>query len=302
LRYGVKSSIADLCLGIQISRTPDHSFHICQEHYIVKSLAELSLSNVNVRYTPMSGGVVKSMQNPEQSGAKPLDQSDHELYRRMFGKLMYAMVATRPDIAFAVGYLGRYLHAPTTIQLAAARHIFGYLKGTSNLGILYSRGSEDNKLPLQGYGDSDFASEETRKSTTGYVFFVGASPITWCSQLQSVVATSTTEAEYISLFETAKEAVWLRRLLRSLGYPCVGATPIYEDNLSCISLTRDDAPHYRTKHIDVKFHFTRGEIINGTIEVRQVSSEENVADIFTKAQTRDKFLSDRKRLNLVSRL
>ena len=213
---------------------------------------------------------------------------------------MYAMVATRPDLCFSVGFLGRYLSCPTTAHLSIAKYILGYLKGTPKVCLKYYGRSEQNlSLLLQGYGDTDFAGSDTRRSTTGHVYTLGASPIVWSSRLQRLVATSTTEAEYIGCFETAKDAIWLRNYVCELGYPCGGPTPIHQDNLSCITLTRDDAHHSRTKHIDIKYHFTRDQIVRRVIDIATISSEDNVADIFTKAQPRTRFATDCKRLCLV---
>ena len=298
IRYSVKCSPAKLCLGIEICRPSNHSILLSQEQYIAKTLAELNLVDIKVRHTPMAGGVAEAMMSAT-SGAKLLDPLESTLYRSIFGKLMYAMVATRPDISFVVGLLGRYLLCPTTLHLSAAKSVLGYLKGTLKVSLQCSRGSDESKLPLQSYVDSDFASTDNRRSTTGYVCFLGDTPITWCSQKQSVVATSTTEAEYIALFEATKEVVWLRRLIYSLGYPCGGATTIYEDNASCITLTREDAHHSRTKHLSVKFHFTRDQIVRGVICVKAVPSADNTADIFTKIQPQIRFQRDYKHLNLV---
>lgn len=252
----MKHSDAKLCLNIEISREPDGSVLLGQEGYVACTLAKLDMADIKIRHTPMSGGAVEAMLSAT-SGAKPLTPLDSTLYHCIFGKLMYAMVVTRPDLCFSVGFLGRYLSCPTTTHLSIAKYILRYLKGTPKVCLKYYGRSEQNlSLLLQGYGDINFTSSDTRHSTTGHVYTLGASPIVWSSHLQRLVATSTTEAEYISCFETAKDAIWLRNYVCKLGYPCGGPTPIHQDNLSCITLTRDDAHHSCTKHINIKYHFT----------------------------------------------
>ena len=158
-----------------------------------------------------------------------LGPDDHLLplsvpYREAVGCLMYAMVLTRPDIAFAVSRVAKFTSAPRTSHWTAVKRIFRYLSGTLNMGISYSGSLTD--LTLQGYCDADYAGDhDDRKSRTGYLFLIANGAITWTSKRQGCTADSTTEAEFVAMAETVKEAIWLRRLLSSLGFPATTPTP-----------------------------------------------------------------------------
>ena len=158
---------------------------------------------------------------------------------------------------------------------------------------------ESDQLSLQGYVDPDFASTEERKSISGYAFFIGGALVSYCSVRQKSVSTSTAEVEYVALCEATKEAIWLRLLLSELGYFQTGPTTLHEDNQSCISMNREDVHHSRTKHIDVKYHFTREQIELNKILVKYISTTDQVANIFTKQQDKARFELDCKRLGLV---
>ena len=127
---------------------------------------------------------------------------------------------------------------------------------------------------------------------------MGSNIITWCSKRQTTVATSTTVAEYFALYEATTEAVCLRALLKDLGQDQKGATTIREDNQTAIKLAQDDASHKRTKHIDVKFHYTKEQVDSGVIQVEYVATEENLADFFTKQLPRIQHQNFSKQLRL----
>lgn len=295
LRYGLKSSLTELILGIRVTRTPN-GFALDQEHYIVKSIVELGLESITPRYTPLSGGAAESLLSLD-NGARPCTDTEASQYRSIFWKLMYASVCTRPDISYSLSILGRYLQQPNSVHLSMAKGVVAYLKGTSKAVLNMGRLTCD-QFPLLTYVDSDFANSPGRRSTTGYCIYLGGSLIAWNSRLQDTVATSTTEAEYIALFEATKETVWLRQLVTSMGYAQEGPTIVNEDNLSCIALSRDNTHHSRTKHINIKYHFTREKIENGVVKVQAVSSLLNVADTFTKVQPVIRFQKDFHRLGL----
>jgi hypothetical protein len=162
--------------------------------------------------------------------------ADPGLYKRILGKLNF-LLQTRPDIQYAVNCLSRFAHYPQKPHLDVVRHLFRYLKGTLDFGLLYRRGESH----LLGYSNSDWAGDrDDRKSTTGYLFLLGSTPITWRSQKQPCIALSSTEAEYVALSSYAKEATWLQRLLRELKILPVSSripTEIRCDNQSAIKLS-----------------------------------------------------------------
>ena len=151
---------------------------------------------------------------------------------------------------------------------------------------------------LLGYVDSDWANSKDRKSTTGFTFFLSNHTITWCSKKQPTVATSTAHAEYIALYEASTETSCLRTLLAQVKIPQAKATIIKEDNQTAIRLAEDDASHKRTKHIDVKYHYSKELQDLGETKIEYVPSSENIADFFTKALPHDQHVAFCKRLGL----
>jgi len=129
-------------------------------------------------------------------------------YMSIIGSLRY-IINTRPDLAYAVGVVSRYMEAPGKEHWAAVKHILRYLKGTLGYGYKYDKGAELKPI-LVGYSDSDFAGDvEDRKSTTGIGYFLGSSLVTWASQKQRIVALSSCEAEYVAVAAAACQGIWL---------------------------------------------------------------------------------------------
>jgi hypothetical protein len=213
------------------------------------------------------------------------------------GGLLYAVTSTRPDIAAAVNQVCRFMQDPGKPHWEAVKRILRYLKGTTENGLLLGGDSTD----LAGYADADWAGDvDKRKSVTGYVFYLGQAPISWNSKLQPTVALSSTEAEYMALAAAAQEALWLRNLLKGMNVQQTNATTIYEDNQGCIKLTKATKDHARTKHIDIRHHFTRDLIEQNQISIEYCPTEEMVADALTKALVPYTFLKLSKRLVSIS--
>ncbi|KAE8707195.1 putative ribonuclease H protein [Hibiscus syriacus] len=209
-------------------------------------------------------------------------------YSNDIGCLMYAMVCTRPDLAHDVSQVCKYMSKPDKQHWEAVKWIFRYLKGTVGHGIVF--GSQRDNPLVVGYVDSDYASDlDNRRSTTGYVFTLGGGPICWKSTVQSVVALSTTEVEYMAAAEAAKEALWLTSLVKELGVQ-QGGVHLLCDNQSTIHLAKNQVYRARTKHIDVRFHKIRELVASGEILFQKVHTDENAVDMFTKPVTTDKFM------------
>lgn len=273
-----------LLLEIQISVTGS-SISLSQTNYLHKFLEEQSMLECSPRSLPISGGDVGVAFN-----------SKHELcnkivYQHLLGKVTYAMVSTRPDIAFAVGLLGRFMAAPTMHHLFMIKSLLRYLSHTKNFGIVYTK---TEKLELKAYCDSDYAGDlRDRKSTRGEAIFLNDSPVGWRSRKQKCTATSSTEAEYMELSEVAKEVVWHRRFLADIGCPQIAPTPIYVNNTSAIAIALDDTESNRMKHIDVPFHYIREKIADETVRLIHCPTALQRADIFTKALEKEKFYPHR---------
>uniref|UniRef100_A0A2N9GY11 Reverse transcriptase Ty1/copia-type domain-containing protein n=1 Tax=Fagus sylvatica TaxID=28930 RepID=A0A2N9GY11_FAGSY len=222
---------------------------------------------------------------------------DAILYRQLVGSLVYLTV-TRPDISYAVHIVSQFMAAPRSLHYVAVLRILRYLKGTLFHGLHFS---SQSSLILQAYSDADWAGDPTdRRSTTGYCFLLGDSLISWRSKKQSVVARSSTEAKYRALADTTVELLWLRWLLQDLGIDCSTAVPIHCDNRSAIQIAHNDVFHERTKHIEIDCHFVRHHLLQGTLQLRSVSSQDQLADIFTKPMPSGRFCDLISKLKLVS--
>ena len=209
-------------------------------------------------------------------------------YREAVGSLLYLAQGTRPDIAFAVGVVSRFLANPRISHWTAVNHIGEYLANTITNGIVY--GGENDSLQLTGYSDADWGDDpETRRSVSGYVFKLAGGAISWHSKRQQLVAKSSTEAEYVAASEAAAEGVWIRGLLNELECLQIGPTKILEDNAGARYHAKNDCDHSRMKHLDIRHHFIRDRIDIGQIELIECSTHNMAADMFTKALGRNKF-------------
>lgn len=215
----------------------------------------------------------------------------------MVGSLRY-LVNTRPDLAFSVGYVSRFMEAPTTEHWAAVKHILRYVNGTLKLGCKFEKNG--GGFQLTGYSDSDMAGDiSDRKSTTGVLFKLGNNLISWQSQKQKVVALSSCEAEYIAATTAACQGVWLSRLLGELMLEDPSCVVLKIDNKSAIDLCKNPVLHDRSKHIDTRYHFIRECVEQRKIKVEHVCSEDQLADILTKPLDKIQFQELCKKMGLV---
>ncbi|KAH9753759.1 hypothetical protein KPL71_015193 [Citrus sinensis] len=207
-------------------------------------------------------------------------------YASVVGSLMYVMVCTRPDISQAVSMVSRYMHNPGKNHWLAVKWILRYLYGTVDVGLLFKK---DCGQQCVGYCDSDFAGDlDKRRSTTGYVFTLGGGPVSWRSILQSTIALSTTEAEYMAATEAVKEAIWLKGLLGDLGVIQENIAVFY-DNQSVIFLAKNQTYHSRTKHIDVKYHYVREISEGGDVLLKKINTKDNPSEMLTNVISGVKF-------------
>lgn len=265
---------ANCFIGLQIERdTINNTLKIHQRPYLEKILKRYNMEDCKAVSTPMDVNT-RLVKSTEESK----DEKDYP-YKEAVGSLIYLMIGSRPDIAYSVGRLSQFMDAYDKTHWTAVKHILRYLKGTLDLGITY-RGDGTNKL--QGFCDSDYAGDqETRKSTSGFIFILNGGAVSWSSKLQRITALSTTEAEYISLAEAAKQSMWLRQLLADLNQN-QEAIQINCDNQGALKIVQNPTNHQRTKHIDVRYHYIRDMQQNGTINVQYLATREQLADILTK--------------------
>ena len=274
-------------LGVEIYQLRDGSIFISQNKYIQSILERFNLSEANCVSTPIEISWYANDFEKEPSKAP---------YREAVGNLMFLQVVSRPDISFAVNIASRALEKPSNAHWMLVKRIFRYLKGTVDVGLLYCR---DNSF--EAYSDADYAGDrETRKSTSGILCKHASAAITWQSKRQQCVALSTTEAEFVSAASAAKEIIWLKRLFTECEID-IGNYTLFIDNMSAIKLIKNPEFHQRSKHIDVKYHFIRNLYEKGEIDVKYVRSEEQTADVFTKALTKPRFMYMKAKLGLRSK-
>ena len=219
-------------------------------------------------------------------------------YAMALGCLMYIMVSTRPDLAHSLSILSRFMANPGMEHWKALKWLLRYLKGTWNHGLVYEKTKQE--VHLTGFVDADYASnKDNRRSTTAYMFMLNDSCICWKAQLQSVVALSTTEAEFMATTEAFKEAVWLQGILQELRQ-MRDKTTIFSDSQSSIHLCKNPVYHEKSKHIDIRLYWIREKIEEGTIKLEKISTDDNPADMGTKVLSVSKFRHCLNLLNLGS--
>ncbi|XP_042038299.1 secreted RxLR effector protein 161-like [Salvia splendens] len=209
-------------------------------------------------------------------------------YANAIGSVMYLMVSTRPDIAYAVSCLSRYMANPGPVHWEALKWLLRYLKHTTEYELCYSKCNEG--VSLTGFVDSNYANDrDKRKSTTSYVFTICRFCISWKSQLQHIVALSTTESEYIALTEAMKEIVWLKGVLSELKFVKFSPT-VFSDSQSSIKLCKNNVFRDKTKHIDVRFHYIRDIVEKCEVFLQKVHTDINPADMGTESLPFEKLL------------
>ncbi|KAG8491868.1 hypothetical protein CXB51_015214 [Gossypium anomalum] len=272
-------------LGMKILRDRKASkLYLSQKGYIEKVLCRFNMQSAKPVSTPLAAHFRLSSALSPQSDDE-IEYMSHVPYSSAVGSLMYAMVCSRPDLSYAVSAVSRYMASPGKEHWKAVQWILRYLRGTTDVCLQFRR----TKDGVIGYVDADFAGDlDRRRSLTGYVFTIGGCAISWKATLQTTVALSTTEAEYMAITEACKEAIWLKGLFSKLNKDLQIST-VFCDSQSAIFLTKDQMFHERTKHIDFRYHFVRDIIARGDIVVSKISTHENPADMMTKSLPITKF-------------
>ncbi|KAD5803210.1 hypothetical protein E3N88_14570 [Mikania micrantha] len=243
-------------LGLEINYEGEHVL-LHQTAYSADLLLKFGMLDSKPAWTPVEPNLKLYIDE-----GKDLD--DETMYRKIVGSLIY-LTLTRPDIAFIVGVLSRFMQHPKQPHLHAVRRVLWYVKATLRLGVLFQR---EVVMCLVGYCDADYGDDpSSRRSTTGYVIKLGSGAISWCSRLQPTVSLSTTEAEYCSAAMAAQESTWLLRLLAELGQNIEEKMILWCDNVSAIKLAENPTFHARTKHIEVHYHYIREKVLQGEIDL-----------------------------------
>lgn len=266
-------------LGIKITRNRDaRTISLSQTTYIDTILSRFHLSDAKPTATPIVPGASLSKDNAPADDTEAAHMQKTP-YREAIGSLMYAAIATRPDISFAVSALSQFLNNPGEVHWEFVEWIFRYLAGTKTHTLMYGNEHHD----LIGYTDADGASQEHRHAISGFAFLIDGGAISWASRKQELVTLSTAEAEYVAATHAAKECIWLRKLSIPLFGSHSTPTTLYCDNQAALHLATDDNYHARTKHIDIRFHFIRQTITDGEINIEYCPTQAMTADILTKA-------------------
>lgn len=295
-------------LGNRITRDrPNRKLWISQKPMIYDLLQNWEMLDCTPSKVPLSQHLHKLPTPPPNSLPNIVDDDILINYQRIVGSLIYLAICTRPDIAYAAMALGQYNAAPTRAHLLAAKGVLRYLQGTMDYGIEYTAPTNpnvpDTVVPFThgcALSDADWASDETdRKSISGYCFFYHGNLVSWSASKQKVVASSSTEAEYYALSYALREAIWIRLFLTDMRFPVPKPFPLLCDNKSTLNIANSDANSSRTKHIDVRYHFIREKIHDGTFDTTWIPTADMTADIFTKPLAFPLFAKHRAALGIV---
>jgi len=278
----------DWYLGVAFDDQGDY-LRMSQKDYVDKMLSKYEVDISRVEDTPMNDKV-KLVKSSEDTLFDDFD------LKGKVGSLMYLAVCTRPDIAHAVSVIARMSNHPSKVVCNAVNHLFAYLNKNRDLGIVFTKEKDSEG---SGWCDSDYAGDENDfKSTSGIVFFIGLTIVCWYSSKQSTTAQSSSDAEAIAMNFASKEVVWIRGLLSELGEDIKLPTKMFGDNQAAIMLSKNPVFHKRTKHIMVKISYMQEQVKESVIIWLYISTLLNIADMFTKALGRVRFLEARNRLRL----
>ena len=287
-------------LGIRVERQGQKGkIKLNQRLYIEDLLERFNMTNCKTANTPLEANVNQQVKDLKTATNSEIDEMNEKPYRQQVGSLLYLANTTRPDIMFAINFLCRFCENPRILHWKMAKHVLRYLRGTTDYSIRYEK---TNKL-LQAYVDSDWGGNlEDRHSCSGFVTFLAGAPISWATKKQRCVALSTMESEYIALSEVTKEIVYFRELLKHMKQSKFVSkeTQVFCDNQSAISLCTNNIHHARSKHIDIRFHFSREAQKQGHIKVEYKPTSDMAADILTKSLPRLKHVKCVELLKLCS--
>ena len=274
-------------LGVQFARDRVRgTITLSQEKYAREILSRFNMLGCDPSDSPTSVKRLSKDMGPASEGERK--EMQKVPYRAAVGALLYLSTATRPDLAQAVSQVARFSADPGQQHWNAVLRIFAYLSGTLTRGLTYSRAPS---FSLFGYADADDAGcQDTRKSTSGFLFMFGNAPLSWKSQMQKSTALSSCESELVALSLAAREAMWLRGLFIEIyGVALIPPTTIFEDNDGARALAADARFSEKSKHIARKHFFVQERVQEQSLVVRRCDTRKMLADIFTKPLGRQVF-------------
>lgn len=256
---------ASRILGMDIARDREKgTLILSQQKYLEKVLRTFGMFEAKSVVTRTASHFKLRSLHPKER-AEEYEYMKSLPYASVVGSLMYAMIGSRPDLGFAVGLISRFMSHPSREHWEAAKWVLRYVKRAYDMCLTFRRCSD---FSIEGYSDSDYSTDlDKRRSVSGIVFKFGGNTVSWKSGLQSVVALSATEAEYMALTLTVKEAIWLRGICTEMGFE-QNSVRIHCDSQSAITLSKNSVHHERTKHMDRDFHFIRDIVAKGWVSIR----------------------------------
>lgn len=281
LKFKIRDTTsANRYLGIDIVQDMDAgTVKISQKLYIQTLLERFDLATAHIAKTPLPPGILYT-KNDCPTSPTDIQSMSEKPYRAIVGSLMYASVATRPDISYSVQTLSQFCQNPGMSHWNGAVHVLRYLSGTSEVGIIYRHGAEPSPV---GYFDADWGMDvDDRRSISGYAFLMAGGAIGWSAKKQATVAMSSTEAEYVASTYAGRQAVWVNSLLGEIGRG-VPVMDMRGDNQGAIALSENPVFHARTKHIHISERWISEKVGRGEIRITYIPTTENLADIFTKS-------------------
>jgi hypothetical protein len=260
-------------LGIEVKKISD-GLLLTQQRYATDIIRRANMG----KSKPVDNTISTTDKLSLSDGVR-LGAVDSTRYRSMVGALQY-LTLTRPDISFAVNKVCQFLHAPTTIHWSAVKRILRYIQGTLSMGLKVRRSASTT---VGAFSDADWAGcVDDRRSTGGFAVFFGSNLISWSARKQPTVSRSSTEAEYKALANATAETMWIQQLLTELQVPHSPVARLWCDNIGATYLSANPVFHARTKHIEVDFHFVRERVAQKLLDIRNISTNDQVADGFTK--------------------
>jgi hypothetical protein len=281
---------AHYLLGMKIEKK-ENQLQLHQSKYVMNKLTQFRMNECSETTTTPETTVRLSANDGSNK------ETEETLYRAIVGGLIYIQTSTRPDIAHAVNMVTRYMKAPTTTHMTAAKRILRYLRSTVNSGLVYKNSGSDDSVIVTAYCDSDWGGDQDEgKSTTGYCMFINNNLVSWNTHKQETVSLSSAEAELYAIVDATKEIMWLVQLLREMNVKVITPVTLFTDNQSAIKMATHTAEYDRSKHIRIRTAFVRENMNNNTINLTYIPTEHQLADMFTKALSTTPFITQRDRL------
>ncbi|UYV66657.1 hypothetical protein LAZ67_4002469 [Cordylochernes scorpioides] len=271
-------------LGVEIGYPDENTIILSQGKYTMSILVRFNMMECRGVSTPLDNSIPIRKKDCLTTD-KEKDDMKHVPSRELIGSLLYFANSSRPDTTFAVTKLAQFCSNPGERHWQAAKHILRYLQANNNVSLIYKRGSDD----ILAFSDSDWANDiDDRRSTSGSAVTINGCLVSWRSEKQNCVSLSTMESEYIALAQTTKEILWIAQILENFKCLTDASRPItiFCDNRATIEFSKNNIENNMSNYIDKRYHYIREKVNSGDTHVNYFSTNDNLADIFTRASKR----------------